>query len=524
MKQKTIRILCLLLVCVLCFALLLTACGEEEDESSETPAGESSEVSFDPESEFKDANGNYAGKTSGNTYEGRTIKFLLAGVNPTYNSEILYNEYEPGTADSDKMTEVVNRAQGDRIDMVEQILGVTIEEEYIYDGRRKNAEMCSRIRGDNLTLTADYQIVVPCLYDGATLSQEGALLNLYELPGIQLNAPWWDQVFNKECTIAGQLYFTIGDIGNVNKSSTAALTFNKSLYQRYKLDEKYGGLPYDLVRNGTWTIDIAIQMTKEIKEDLDSSGNIDYKDMYGWGGQLDDMWSLFYGSGSKIATTDTASGYPEICMYSERSAAIMEKMQSLVQDKDHYVSANDYFSVVQWPTVLLRDNFIAGNSLFYNGSMATPIELGEMEDAYGLLPIPKGDVEQDLYYSLVNPWTSTCFAVPYSLPESDYEMVADFLNVIGAVSKNLVAPAYLEQCLENMKSRDEDTIDMIENYILPGRGCDIGMIFAWGGLDELLHTMASNAPGTFNSSYQALAGTAQTALDETVAQFKAQGK
>ena len=522
MKTNKTRILCLFLALLLCFAILLTACGEEE-ESSEEGSKEQSEASFDPESEFKDANGNYVGKMSG-TYGGRVVKFLTCGVNQDHNSEIIYNEYEPGTADSSKMIEVVNRAQGDRIDMTEQLLDIEIEEEYVYDGQRKNALMCSRIRGDNLTLTADYQVVVPCLYDGATLAQEGALINLYDLPGIQMNAPWWDQVFNDEATIAEQLYFTIGDIGNINKSSTAALTFNKSLYERNKLTEKYGGLPYDLVRNGTWTLDVVLQMTKEISEDLDPNGVIDYKDQYGWGGQLDDMWSIFYGSGSKIATTKTADGYPELCMYSERSSVVMEKLQSLVQDDLHYVSANDFFGVVQWPTVLLQDNFIAGNSLFYNGSMATPIELGEMEDAYGLLPIPKGDDTQDTYYSLVNPWTSTCFAVPKSLPEKDYQLVADLFNVMGAVSKNIVAPAYLNQCLEYMKTRDDDTIDMIENYILPGRGCDVGMIFAWGGLDELLHQMASNAPGTFRSSYEAKAASAQSALDETVAQFKSQSQ
>jgi hypothetical protein len=198
----------------------------------------------------------------------------------------------------------------------------------------------------------------------------------------------------------------------------------------------------------------------------------------------------------------------------------MEKMQTLVQDDRSYLSANDYFSVTQWPSSLLRDNFIAGNSLFYNGSMTTPMELGGMDDDFGLVPIPKGDEDQDTYYSLVNPWVSTCFAVPISLAESDYLMISDFLNAMGAASANIVAPAYIKQCLEDMKSRDDDTIEMIEDYILPGRGCDIGMIFAWGGLDALLQTMASQPVGTFSSQYEAKESAAQAALEETVNFFK----
>ncbi len=521
MNLKTLKIGCLALaVLLICGCTgFLTACDSSETASeSQTPSIEGT-TSTAPENEYVDQNGKYVAKSSGNTYSGTTVKFLTCGAASKYNSELLFNDYTQ--SDATPIPDVINSAQGDRIALVEEMLDVTIEEEYVYDVSRTNAAMAARIREDNLAFTADYQIVVPCLYDGATLAQEGQLINLYDLPGIQMDAPWWDQVFNEECTIGGQLYFTIGDIGTINKSATAALTFNKTLYLEYKLDEKYNGTPYDFVRNGTWTIDLVLQLFREISNDLNSDGVIDYQDEYGWGGQLDDMWSLFYGSGSRIASTDTSDGYPVLSMYSERSAIVMEKMQTLVQDSQHYVSANDYFNVTQWPTELLLDNFIRGDSLFYNGSLGTPIELGGMEDDFGLLPIPKGDENQDNYYSLINPWTSNCFAVPQSLGASDYQMVSDVLNVMGAVSGNVVAGAYLEQCIEYMKSRDDDTIDMIENYILPGRGCDIGMIFSWGGLDTLLHTMASQQIGTFSSNYQALQTAAQTAMDETIAYFRA---
>ena len=522
--NKWLRLCCLMLCAVLC-TLALASCGGEDETSSTAPdtSKNPNETSQSLATEYTDEDGNYVAKTSGSTYGNTVVKFLTCGVNETYNSELTYNDYEnptPTTNLNEKIPEVINSAYKTRNELVEEQLGIIIEEEYVYDGSRKNANMCKRIREDNLAYSGDYHVVVPCLYDGATLAQEGHLLNLLSLPGIQMEAPWWEQFFNKEMTIAGQLYFTIGDIGTINKSSTAALTFNKDLYLTNNLDSKYGGLPYDLVRNGTWTLDVALAMTKEFSDDVNDDGTINYEDLVGWSGQLDDMWSLFYGSGSKLASTDTADGYPEITAYSERSATVMEKMQTLVQDKDHYLSANDYFGVVQWPSVLLRDNFIAGQSLFYNGSVSTPMELGDMEQNYGLLPIPKADEAQENYYSLVNPWTSTCFAVPTSVKDADLQMVSDFLNAMGAASANIVAPAYIEQCLEYMKTRDDDTIDMIEHYILPGRGCDIGMIFAWGGLDTMLHDMASQPVGTFSSNYESRASAAEAALQETIGFFK----
>lgn len=523
MKTRAIlRACCLVLVLMLCIGLFAACKNDEPDTSSALSANDSK----GPASEYEDENGRYVAQTSGNTYGGRTFMFLVCSVNDTYESELVKNDYTlPNHAieEANRMLSTLNDAIGDRTDVVEETLDVHIEEVFVHDtGGRPGGAMAQRIRQDGMAFTSEYHAVAPCLYDGAMLSQENVFLDLNSLAGLQIQAPWWDQVFNKEMTIDGKLYFTIGDIGTGNKSSTAALTWNKSLYERYNLTDKYNGTPYDYVRKGTWTIDIATQMAKEFSVDLNHDNVIDYQDLVGWEGQLDDMWSLFYGAGARIASSEgTASGYPELTMYSERNSNVMDKIQELVLDKKHYVSANDYFSVVQWPSILTRDNFIAGNALFYNGSMSTPLELGNMEDDYGLLPIPKGDETQESYNSLVNPWTSTCFAVPKWLSAEDRVLVADVFNVMGAASANILAPVYLDQCLENMKSRDADTKDMIENYILPGRSTDIGLVFRWGGLDSMLHDMAVEASrGQFTSTYQSKESAAQAALEETIEAFR----
>jgi hypothetical protein len=98
-------------------------------------------------------------------------------------------------------------------------------------------------------------------------------------------------------------------------------------------------------------------------------------------------------------------------------------------------------------------------------------------------------------------------------------MVADVLNAMGAGSLNIVSPNYKE-ILEYMKIRDDDSVDMLNNYILPNRGCDVGMAFKWGGLDILLHDMASANIGTFASAYQQKESLAQSQLANTLAFFK----
>ena len=220
--MKPIKLLCLALVLALVCMPLLAACGESKTESS-AAAGDESEGST-LETEYTDKTGKYKWSVSGKDWSDiGEITFLTCGVNDKQNSEIVYTVVEKESKNN--YPEVINNDIGERTNQVEQILGVTVKEEYIYDGARMNALMCERIRTGNLTATEDYQVVVPCLYDGATLAVGGELLDLRALKdqGLQIDAPWWSQEFNSTMEMGGQLYFTVGDIGLVNKAAFRAL-------------------------------------------------------------------------------------------------------------------------------------------------------------------------------------------------------------------------------------------------------------------------------------------------------------
>ena len=510
----------LLVICTVC-SMFLFSCkddkGKPQDESENgSNAASNEDIPFYDELKkvFKDEE---MPKLSGKTYEGRTVTFLTCGVNAEHESEIVFNTYEDGEQCS--LPTVINEDIKERAEMLKQILGIEVKENYVFDPRRRNADMANTIRQGNLINTDEFQVVVPCLYDGATLAVDGQLQNLLKVPGLQMDKPWWDQNFNKEMTYGDQLYYTIGDIGIINKNSTAVLYFNYDMWMNLKLEEKYGGTPYELVRNKKWDLDTVAEVTKNISNDLNHDEVIDYKDEFGWGGQLDVMWSIFYGSGERIASADS-EGYPMLTIYNERSAKVMEKLQEFVQDKKSYISANDYFGVVQWPSVLVEQAFMEGRCMFYNGALGTVMGLGNMEQHFGIVPVPMSTSDQDNYNSLVNPWTTTCFAIPACVQGDDLTMTVDALNFLGAMSNITVADSYYEIAIKNMKTRDDESVEMIDKYILPSRGCDVGLVFAWGGFDELLHTMASNPVGTFASEVESKMEMAQDALDETIEFFK----
>lgn len=511
-KRITALLIALLTVCT----LLLGGCSEKVDESS------LNETSVGVRGEYIDENGKYYAQTSGNRYDGKTITFITAGELAVYESEILPNTlyYEEGA--SQTYPQIINDDLSKRAEQLELQLGLELQEIQYHSPNRSNGEFLSYIRNASLSSSGEYQVVVPCLYDGATLAAGGFFHNLRGLSGLQIDAPWWNAEFNESMTIAGQLYITIGDIGLVNKNCTSALFFNYELWEKYGFNETFGGTPYELVRNGEWTVDVIFEASKIMSKDLNGDKKIDYRDEVGWVGQLDDMWSIFFGSGERIASAD-ANGYPKITMYNTRSARVVDKLQEFVKNEEYYVSANDFFSVTSTPTDLTRGAFIEGRALFFNDALTTVTRLGEMEQHFGVVPEPKFEKTQDGYYSLVNPWGASCFAIPTGVLGEELTMTVDALNVLGAVSKNTVAKDYQETVLSYMKTRDDESAEMINEYIIPTRACDIGMVYQWGALDQLLHNLAYYPQGSFASQFESVKTMAENALDQTIEFYKRNG-
>ncbi len=489
---------------VLMLAACLVACNDPANDVSKADVSETS----------KDE---YVADVPDVDYKGESIVFLTAGVNQTASSEIVYNEY--GAEDENQMAAVVNDALRERMNIVAEQIGVTITEQYIFDGKRYNGSMIEYIRTDIANGAHSFHVAVPCLYDCATLAAEGILVDLLggEVPYLDMSKPWWDQSFNAEMTLGGALYFTIGDIGLVNKDATPCIAFNKDLIDEYKLDN-----PYDLVDNMEWTIDKVIEMSKAIKQDINNDGKIDYQDQFGYGGQYDDMWYMFYGSGERTASIG-ADGWPEITVYTERSTGVIENILELMQNKDYYVCANDYFGVAQWPAELVTSAFVEGRSIFNLSAAATTDSYREMEDDFGLVPIPMYDENQDRYYSMVNPWTSNAFCIPIGLDSDALEMTGITLEVMGAFSKKTLAVAYYDVALQYQKTRDDDTVRMLD-IIFESRGCDIGMIYKWGGMDTMLHNLITKPAGSFTSTYDSIKDKAESDMDKTIDFYKSQMK
>ena len=496
---------------LLLLMLTLAACDGGVEPSTSSSSGDTASADSQP-AEEKDI-GDYVEKKD---YGGRTLTILSPRMNAENKSETEYmkNEYADNY-EGEKLATRINDAIEARNHLVEEYLNVQIVEQRLHETSRPGGAMLQTVRTEIIVGgSTTYQLINPCLYDCGTLAAEGSLYNLYSNSTLNgLEAEWWDHTFNGDVSFGDKLYFTNGDMGFQSKSSTAIVVFNRDLQTEYGLED-----PYALVREGTWTIDKAIEMAKNISEDLNGDGQITYEDKVGWEGQADDCWNMFYSSGSRIAEFD-ADGKLQLTMYTERSARAAERIMELGQDDAHYISANDYFSVTQWPVELCMENFAAGNALFFSDSLGSLINFQKMKGNYGLLPIPKLDEAQDEYQSFINPWVSSALCIPSSLPMEDAEFAGAVLECMGYYSMDTVRREYHDEVLSYQYVQDDESMEMLE-LILNTRGCDVGQIFQVGNYQNTLHEFATMDPGSFRSAYEASAGAAQEDIDRLNALFE----
>lgn len=158
----------------------------------------------------------------------------------------------------------------------------TIEEKYnIIIVNKPSSDLTSSAKKAISSGGDEYDIMMGPLSNNFanTLSQSGMLTDLKNVPYIDLPKPWYDQKANEQLTISNKLYVTISDIGKVDKDATWSYLFNKKLISGLSLEN-----PYQLVRDGKWTIDKMLEMCKGVSRDLNGDGIMGIEDQYGYGG------------------------------------------------------------------------------------------------------------------------------------------------------------------------------------------------------------------------------------------------
>ncbi len=374
--------------------------------------------------------------------------------------------------------------------------------------------------------TNDYDIAVGYAYSMVAGVTSMNYSNLYDIPNLDLTKPWWNQDYVKESTLGGQLYTITGDLALSATYGTGCLFFNKRL-----ADEEYASLGgseylYQLVLDNKWTIDTFTDLVKNKFREMDGDGVPSEGDFFGFGSWLAGPIPcdpLAIGMGAFV-TQDNAEGVPEFVFDGEHTVNVLNKLYALFADSEGVLYNKKYYNDFEAYT-MIENKFINGSMIFHAGTLSTASGFLNMEDDYGLLPMPKFDEKQEKYLTTTNDGY-LLLTIPFGIDTSDRAgMVGATLEKLAEESYRTVAPNYFEVVMKYRYIRSEDETDydlQMYDIILQGNTFNFGMVYSIAMDDPAFafrHLLGRDGSRNFASYWGAKRTTVRNKFDNLVEWF-----
>ena len=469
MKNRSVfcRLVCLTLAALL--LLSAAACGESKDGQETTPQTPvtPSDAETEPAETEREKPLDYLGA---HDFGDRTYTSLVSGMD---NGEWRQN---PIDADAEN-AEVINSARFNRNIEVEDTLHVKLASvEQFGNGGIVLQELKNSVKANDEL----YQNVILCMTDSAKVTLEGYFLDLYTIPGLQLDGAWWDQRSIEDMTINHKLYHAVNSMITTTYNATFAILFNKVLADKYHVES-----PYQDVLDGKWTYDVLHGMMDGISNDLNGNGQMDKDDLFGLCLWVDSIVAAI-NSGLEYCARVNEDGEVVMTLETERVQDIVDKFISFAANPD--ITA-DYI-YLNWSSY---DLFAGDHALFYMQEINRITAFRDMESDFGILPMPKYNEEQTEYRSCVAENDGVLLSVPIIMSDPDF--TGYVLEALARLSEEYVMPAYYDITLQRKAARDEESSKMLD-IIFHTRAYDLGWIYQIGAfknpLKQIVQGQSSN--------------------------------
>ncbi len=284
------------------------------------------------------------------------------------------------------------------------------------------------------------------------ISAESMFIDLYSVDNLDFSKPYWSQGFIDTASINNRLYLATGPMSLGFYRYLMVNVFNKNMFERAGFE-----IPYQTVFDGGWTLDYQNSIASSFYNDLNGDGTKDDDDQYGFVTRMksdtsinDGYWSSlnlrtikkdeegYYAADIDVESFSTAIDHLLSLMYGDGTAGMCKS------DDDIY------------------KRFTDGLAAMSNARLHA-VESGnfrDMEDDYGVLPMPKATEAQDRYYTLAQDQVIV-YGLPVTIPEDRIDNIGLFLEAFASESYVGVKPAYYEIALTEKYMNDEESKQML---------------------------------------------------------------
>lgn len=345
----------------------------------------------------------------------------------------------------------------------------------------------------------------------ASLAAQGCLLDLNDLDELNLEASYWDQRIQKEFNINGHLFALEGEFNYLDDLQTYVVLYNDTVWERLGLDVKYN-TPYQLAKDGKWTYEMMMSMIKDTSYELKSDDVMDQHDFWGFVSEKGVPYYFFLGSGNKYIVNKEGSvefAAADSTVW-QTNYDILSELIKMGVNSDIYIANRDYSgdytgTDAHWQAA--SDIFFNNHALFRSTALGDTLKLLDMEDDYGILPIPNYTENQGEYYC----W---CLGNNFSIPScvSDSGQAAQIIEMINYYSLYLGGDslnyAFYDLLAFARLCRTPDDVNMLK-LVFANKTYDVDYAVKFANVQDIVAEMVQK--NEYTALYSSLASLKESA-------------
>ena len=297
---------------------------------------------------------------------------------------------------------------------------------------------------------------------------DNGLIDLATLEGLNLDGEWWDRAYNEQAKLGDSLWGASGDVNLMSYDSSWCIFFNEDI-----LTANGEEAPYDLVRDGDWTIDALHEYCSRLAN-LNGDASFDWQTN---GAARYGIVTHEHAPDKFIFAADL--NYVErdgdelvFTADSERFYSFANKLASLLGEVGTSLKGNyDDFSPDRGYVYV----FMNSRAAFLTAELKTAVNIRDMEATFGILPFPKYDESQTNYRT---PLMNGLYVMTIPVTSKNPETTAAVMDALCYESSRTVIPVYFEGTVSQKGLRNDNSIEMME-LMRSSRGVDISVVYGW---------------------------------------------